>query len=643
MSLRLKTVLGIALIESVLLCFIIWHGLNYLAESNTAQLDKRVRTVAELFAAANKAEVLALDLATLESSMDVLAAEPGFVFARISSAARGVLAQRGEEPSAELGVRKAKALIAEEAIPLGWLEVGFTDASIAETVRLARRNALAMSAAGILASALFSAVLGFYLTRQLSRLTQASEEIAAGNLGHRIPVRGGDELAKVSQAFNHMTEELDRSHEHMEERIRARTEELAKSNENLIVEMAERRQAHRDISQILSAVSAMLVSLDVENRVRRINQAAEHGFGLREAQALGRPLEELGLAWKQDEVAEALARCRETRAPVKAGPLGYTRQDGHQGFLMLSASPLLGETPDAPLEGMLLLLDDITEMRTLEVKLAHAQKLESIGQLAAGIAHEINTPTQYVGDSVAFLKNAFSDLLGVIHEYATLAEGNACATPEEYAARKKAVHQALEALDYEFLMEEVPKTFDMIQDGIERVRSIVLAMRRFAHPGDGTKKAVDLNQAMENTVTVSRNEWKHVADLVTDFAPDLPLVLCQPGEVNQVLLGLVVNAAHAIGDAVAGTLEKGRITLRTRQEGAMAVLSITDTGTGIPEAVRPRIFDPFFTTKQVGRGTGQGLTIAYDIVVNKNGGSITFETETGRGTTFHVRLPISGA
>jgi PAS domain S-box-containing protein len=640
MSLRFKTILGIAIIESVLLCFIVWHGLNYLAESNTAQLDKRVRTVAELFAAANKAEVLALDLATLESSMQVLGSEPGFVFARISSASRGVLAQYGEEPQAEQGVRRAKALINEEEFLLGWVEVGFTDASIAETVRLARRNALAMSAAGILASALFSAVLGFYLTRQLSRLTQASEEIASGNLGHRIPVRGKDELAKVSQAFNRMTEELDRSHEQMEERIRARTEELAKSNESLTLEMAERKQAHRDISQILGAVSAMLLSLDVDGRVRRVNHAAEQTFNLSSAQVLGRSLAELALPWEEAKVREALGRCHAERTPVKAGPLSYTRPDGRKGFLMLSASPLLDESPQARLEGVLLLLDDITEMRSLEIQLSHAQKLESIGQLAAGIAHEINTPTQYVGDSVVFLKNAFADLLAVINEYGALAQENTCDTPEEFAARKTAVQQALDGLDYEFLMDEVPKTFDMIQDGIERVRSIVLAMRRFAHPGDGTRKAVDLNQAIENTITVSRNEWKHVADLTTDFAPDLPMVVCQPGEINQVLLGLVVNAAHAIGDAVAGTQSKGRITVRTRQEDASVVVSVADTGTGIPEEVRPRIFDPFFTTKEVGRGTGQGLTIAYDIVVNKHGGSISFDTEPGRGTTFHVRLPM---
>lgn len=640
MSIRLKTILGIALIETLLLCFMVWHGLAYLEESNTAQLDKRARTVAELFASASAAEVVTMDLATLESTLNILSREPGLVYARITSAARGVLAQRGQVPEGEQGVRASRAVIEHDGVALGWVEVGFSDESIAETVRSARGKALALSVAGILASALFSSVLGYLLTRQLSLLSQASERIAAGDLSHRIPVRGRDELATVSRAFNHMTEELDRSHEELEQRIRERTAELALANESLTREMAERRQAHRDISQILGAVSSMLVSLDGENRVRRLNRAAELGFGLSDERAAGRNLFELKLPWEEERVAEALERCRAERALVKAGALGYTRPDGSGGVLLLSASPMLAEGPEERLEGVLLLLEDITDLRALERQLAHAQKLESIGQLAAGIAHEINTPTQYVGDSNVFLKNAFTDLLAAIDAYEKLNSADACKSPEEYEARKAELRRVLEDLDYEFLMEEVPKTFDMIQDGIDRVRSIVLAMRQFSHPGDGTRKGVDLNQAIENTITVSRNEWKHVAEMETDLDPDLPLVMCLPGEMNQVLLAIMVNAAHATADAVAGTQNLGRITVRTRQEGGMAVITIADTGTGIPEAARARVFDPFFTTKAVGKGTGQGLAIAYDIVVNKHGGTIGFETETGRGTTFCLRIPM---
>jgi signal transduction histidine kinase len=177
---------------------------------------------------------------------------------------------------------------------------------------------------------------------------------------------------------------------------------------------------------------------------------------------------------------------------------------------------------------------------------------------------------------------------------------------------------------------------------VERVASIVRAMKKFAHPGCEEKTAVDINKAVETTILVARNEWKYVAELITDLDPDLPTVHCLPGDFNQVILNVLVNAAHAIGDAVRDTTDKGRITITTRREGDHIRLSIADTGTGIPELNREKIFDPFFTTKEVGRGTGQGLAIVHDIVVEKHDGAIDVESEVGKGTTFHIRIPIGG-
>ena len=172
---------------------------------------------------------------------------------------------------------------------------------------------------------------------------------------------------------------------------------------------------------------------------------------------------------------------------------------------------------------------------------------------------------------------------------------------------------------------------------------IVRSMKEFSHPGGEEKQAVDFNRAVESTLTVSRNEWKYVAETITELDPDLPLVHCLPADCNQVILNLIVNAAHAIADKMEKEGgEKGTIAVGTRRDGEWIELRVTDTGTGIPEPIRPKIFDPFFTTKAVGRGTGQGLAIAHSIVTEKHGGMITFETETGRGTTFIVRLPIQG-
>jgi len=187
----------------------------------------------------------------------------------------------------------------------------------------------------------------------------------------------------------------------------------------------------------------------------------------------------------------------------------------------------------------------------------------------------------------------------------------------------------------------VPGSLKSCEDGISRISTIVRAMKEFAHPDQREKAAVDLNQALQTTLAIAKNEYKYVADVTADFG-DLPPVLCHVGDLNQVFLNLIVNAAHAIGDVVGQAGGKGSIRIRTLQEGNWARIDIADTGAGIPQSIRHRIFDPFFTTKEVGKGTGQGLAIARSIVVTKHHGSLTFETEVGKGTTFTIRLPIDG-
>jgi signal transduction histidine kinase len=217
------------------------------------------------------------------------------------------------------------------------------------------------------------------------------------------------------------------------------------------------------------------------------------------------------------------------------------------------------------------------------------------------------------------------------------------------AAEKRVVEEGLVAdiraaaqdMDVEYLSQEIPKAIQQSLDGVERVANIVRAMKEFSHPGSGEKTSIDLNHAIESTITVAKNEWKYVADVVSEFDPQLPPVSCLPGEFNQVILNILVNAAHAIavvvGDAAG---QKGTIRVMTRRDGAWAEVRISDTGPGIPEAIQNRVFDPFFTTKKVGKGTGQGLAIAHNVIVEKHGGSITFESEVGKGTTFIIRLPI---
>jgi len=279
------------------------------------------------------------------------------------------------------------------------------------------------------------------------------------------------------------------------------------------------------------------------------------------------------------------------------------------------------------------------ERQLMEVQLRQAQKIEAIGCLAAGIAHEINTPIQYIGDNTRFLKDAFDELNKVLCAYGELFQATKqnLLTPELL----KSAETIIQDSDLEYLFEQIPAAFRESLEGLGRVTKIVCAMKEFSHPGNREKEKADLNKAIDTTVTVARNEWKYVAEMALEFAPGLPLVPCFVGEFNQVILNLVVNAVHAIQDAQRQNPAKGRIVIRTRLDGDFVEVSVADTGTGIPEKCRPRIFEPFFTTKEAGKGTGQGLSLAYASIVKKHGGALAFETEVGKGTTFKIRLPLA--
>ena len=281
---------------------------------------------------------------------------------------------------------------------------------------------------------------------------------------------------------------------------------------------------------------------------------------------------------------------------------------------------------------------DITTQRKLESELHQAQKLESVGRLAAGVAHEINTPVQFVNDSCYFLRDAVTQVRNTLAAYRDAVEAVAAGSlaPTDALARVRAAEQAA---DIAFLDENMPAAVERSLEGLERVATIVQSMKEFSHPNQDAPSWADLNAAIRSTLTIARSEYKYVADVETHLG-EIPPVVCYVGEFNQALLNIVVNAAHAIDEVVAGTDQKGLITVTTCQEGDHVVVSVKDTGGGIPEEIHDKIFDPFFTTKEVGKGTGQGLPVARSVIVDKHHGSLTFETQRGIGTTFVIRLPI---
>ena len=371
-----------------------------------------------------------------------------------------------------------------------------------------------------------------------------------------------------------------------------------------------------------------ILTVDAAGIVRTCNPAAATTFHCRPKDLEGRPLADI-----VPDLVEELPELEETESVDRRRECEGRRLDGTP----IPLSVALGHFREEGASFATVLLHDLTHERQMQAQLSHAQKLESIGQLAAGIAHEINTPTQYITDNVRFLRDAYEELSEALALLPRL-----IAAPEEADApgagvSLDAIAKILEGSDLDYLLEEMPSAIDQSLEGLETVASIVRAMKEFSHPGRTDLVATDLNHAIDNTVTVARNVWKTTAEMELDFDPHLPLVPCLGGEFNQVILNLVVNAAHAIE---ARGSRMGKITITTRKQDPWVEIRVRDDGCGMSEEIRQRIFEPFFTTKEVGTGTGQGLAISHNVVVDKHRGEIEVESEEGVGTTFVVRLPL---
>ncbi len=393
------------------------------------------------------------------------------------------------------------------------------------------------------------------------------------------------------------------------------------------------RESEQRYRELFENATEIIFTTDLQGRFTSMNLAGQRLSGY--------SLEEIGKTdiWHvaAPEFAEVMkadiSRMLAGETGIRA-EIEVNARDG--GQVKLEVKPRLIFQDSKPV-GIQAIARDITGRDQAEVELRQTQKLESVGRLAAGIAHEINTPIQFVGDNVRFLRDCFASLKDLWSKIGELRDAAASGQARpDLAAQIRRVEQDL---DLPFLAEEIPKALAQTLEGVERVATIVRAMKEFAHPESREMAAADLNKALISTMTVARNELKYVARIETDFG-ELPLVVCNVSDLNQVFLNLLVNAAHAIGDVVEPG-EKGLITVRTALEGDRVLIGISDTGSGIPENIRANIFDPFFTTKEVGRGTGQGLAIARSVVVEKHKGSLTFESEVGKGTTFYIRLPVS--
>jgi PAS domain S-box-containing protein len=298
-------------------------------------------------------------------------------------------------------------------------------------------------------------------------------------------------------------------------------------------------------------------------------------------------------------------------------------------------------TPDKTINGHVIVFQDVTLKQKIETQSALSQKMESIGQMASGIAHEINTPIQYVGDNLRYLNRSFTKMMTAIDIYQQWLKKHI-----EIAYSPSELDSLIDSTDprkLQMYINESPVAINESLAGVERVRKIVWAMREFSHPLLKEKRFSDINHAIETTSTISRNEWKYVAEMELHLDPDLPLVNCQIDEINQAILNMIINSGQAIKEVVEKNPElKGKITISTQKHLSSVQIIISDTGSGIPDSIQDRVFDPFFTTKGMGKGTGQGLYLAHNIIVKKHAGNITLESKPGQGTTFTIELPIDG-
>lgn len=444
-----------------------------------------------------------------------------------------------------------------------------------------------------------------------------------------------------------MEDSLRVAHDNLEQRVSQRTLELTCANVSLHKEVNERRKAEEELRKtqhflrkIIDNDPNLIFVKDSQSRFLMVNQAVADMYGTTIENLIGKSDADF-----VSDSSEVKKICEDDQLVLKNLQEKFIYEEkitdchGVERWLQTVKRPLpLGADGELCVLGI---ATDLTERKVLEGQLHHSQKMESVGQLAAGIAHEINTPTQYVSDNTRFAYDSLDDINVVLKKYKKLLK--AAKKGAINAELLREIEEEIDSKDIEYLMEEVPDALKQAIEGINRIGKIVQSMRTFTHPGVARKMSADLNKAIESTLAVAQNEWRYVADLETDFDENLPPVPCLLDEFNQVILNILLNATHAISEVVGdGNHGKGKIRVSTARIGDSCVeVRISDTGGGIAKDAQSRIFDPFFTTKEFGKGTGQGLAISHNIIVKKHNGQLDFETKPGIGTTFIIRLPLT--
>jgi PAS domain S-box-containing protein len=444
-------------------------------------------------------------------------------------------------------------------------------------------------------------------------------------------------------------EALQNAHDILEQRVVERTAELIQANRDMQVEVNERKHAEAELDKaqkflrkVIDNDPNLIFVKDEAGRFTLANRAVAKMYGTTTENLIGKSDRDFNK--NGEEVHQFFSDDRQVLENLQEKFIyeeQLTDAGGNIHWLQTLKRPIIFNEGDSP--HILVIATDLTERKILESQLRQAQKLESIGQIAAGVAHEINTPMQFVSDNTCFIRNAFKDISYALQNYHLLMRAAQSGKINRELIRE--IDEEISNTDVDYLVSEIPVAIQHSLEGIARISKIVQSMRNFAHPGSAEKSLIDINRAIESTVTIAGSQWKYIADLKTVFDESLSPVPGFLGEFNQVILNLIINATHAIAEVAENgegnrTGGKGKITITTGKEDHWAEVRITDTGSGIPYEVQNRVFDPFFTTKEVGKGTGQGLAIAHHVIVEKHCGQLSFESTPGQGTTFIIRLPL---
>ena len=631
MSFRLKTILGIALIEALLLSILIVSGLHYLSSSNEQQLLQRANTTAKLVATMTGDAVVAVDLATLDALVEQTLRNPDIVYLRIRSAKGMPLSQGGADAALaepfqqDLSVDSTSndqrldvaAPITVGGTAFGQVELGISTAALQSTMTNAFTWMAGIALSEMLLVALLGLVLGTYLTRQLQLLKTGAREVAGGAFGHQIPVRGNDELADTAISFNRMSQSL-REYADLAERARQKAE-------------AGRERAESTLQDALDSMRDGVLIIDRNEKIVLVNEAYRNLYDIAETdtdelQAIVRRQADLLDGDPETSAANRLAQFRDPGNHAR----WETRLSDGRHLLVAQHAMSRG--------GVVVVETDVTELydaleenRQLQMELMQAHKTEALGTLAGGMAHEINTPVQFISDNVSFLAEGVSDVISMIED---LAADN---KPGSVAIEDR-LHSRLKEIDWTFLRDEIPGALDEMSKGTARVRDLISTFKQFAAPTSQENEYEDLVEAVRTVIDVSKPDWQDKADVHLEAPSAMPRVPCKLVQINQAVQSLISNAADAIEDCA--DARKGVVTVRLGADSDAAWIEVRDNGCGIPAKDQQRIFDALFTTKDPGRGTGHGLALCHTIVTRNHGGSLTFDSSEGEGTTFKISLPL---